>query len=131
MSEYIVICDYCQQEAELVYGDVIYPHRQDLHLKRFWRCKPCQAYVGCHKFTEEPLGRLANTELRKMKMEAHSAFDPIWRGSKGKTTRSEAYAWLADQLGIPFPECHIGMFDVEMCRKVIEVCNERKANETR
>lgn len=130
MSEYTVICDYCQQEAELVYGDAIYPHRQDLHLKRFWRCVSCQAYVGCHKFTEEPLGRLANAELRKMKMGAHSAFDPIWWGSKGKTTRSEAYAWLSDQLGIPFPECHIGMFDVEMCRNVIEICNERKANET-
>jgi len=37
-------------------------------------------------------------------------------------TRTDAYGWLSRQLGIEFKSCHIGMFDVEMCQKVIEVC---------
>ena len=44
-----VDCDYCQKPAELVTGATIYPHRNDLAHLRFWRCVPCEAYVGCHK----------------------------------------------------------------------------------
>ena len=117
-----IMCDYCNKPAELVYGDRIYPHRQDLHLKCFWLCESCQAYVGCHKLTEEPLGRLANEELRKLKQETHSAFDPMWKSKA--MTRNEAYAWLAGKLGIPIPNCHIGMFDSELCRKAIQICRE-------
>lgn len=44
-----VKCDYCGKDAELVTGDVIYPHRSDLAPLKFWRCEDCEAYVGCHK----------------------------------------------------------------------------------
>jgi len=122
-----VECPYCGQEAELVGGDVIYPYRPDLFAKRFWQCAPCHAYVGCHKDTGEPLGRLANAELRRAKMAAHAAFDPLWRTFPKKernVRRKRAYAWLAKALGIPREECHIGMFDVDMCYRVIEICEE-------
>lgn len=120
-------CDYCQQPAKLVSGTVIYPHRQDLADKRFWNCAPCDAYVGCHDGTETPLGRLANEELRKAKMAAHAAFDPLWQRSSPKqrfVRRSEAYHWLSKQLGLTFRDTHIGMFDIAMCQRVIEVCKE-------
>jgi len=57
-------CDYCQQQAKLVTGDIIYPHRPDLYSKKIWHCEPCRAWVGTHKGTVKPLGRLANAELR-------------------------------------------------------------------
>lgn len=114
-------CPYCGMDAELVGGDVIYPHRPDLHGKMFWSCHPCQAYVGCHDGTINPLGRLANAELRAAKISAHMAFDPLWRGSNSRSRRS-AYRWLASRLGIKEGECHIGMFDVAMCKRVVEVC---------
>lgn len=38
-----VICDYCDKPAELVTGAEVYPHRPDLHHKKFWLCKPCDA----------------------------------------------------------------------------------------
>lgn len=118
-----VICPYCNKEARLVTGDVIYPHREDLYEKYFYLCSDCYAYVGCHPETEKPLGRLADAELRKTKMFAHKFFDAIWKS--GKMRRKEAYNWLADKLKIKVENCHIGMFDVETCKRVIEICNEQ------
>lgn len=40
-----VECPYCKSAAELVGGDVIYPHLPWLHDKKFWMCAPCDAYV--------------------------------------------------------------------------------------
>lgn len=122
-----VICNYCDEPAVLVSGQVIYPHRSDLAKLNFWRCQPCGAYVGCHKKNtkygvkgDEPLGRLANAELRKAKSRAHRAFDPRWRD--GPMARKEAYAWLAERLKIDPEKCHIGEFDVAMCDRVVSVC---------
>lgn len=115
----IVNCDYCQQPALLVGGDVIYPHRSDLAHRKFYVCISCDARVGCHPGTERALGRLANAELRQAKQEAHAAFDPLWKSNGMK--RKEAYAWLAKQLGVE--RVHIGECDVETCRRVVEICS--------
>ena len=118
-------CPYCSQPSKLATGRDIYPHRPDLYSKRFYLCRPCDAYVGCHPGTTHALGRLANSELRRAKMLAHAAFDPRWKFEQKRRgrKRSDAYAWLAEQLGIGKDECHIGMMDVDMCRKVVEVCH--------
>lgn len=113
-------CPYCGNSAKLVSGDVIYPHRHDLHEKKFYHCAPCDAYVGCHQGTTNALGRLANAELRAAKMAAHASFDPIWKS--GEKKRGSAYAWLADALGIDKKHCHIGMFDVADCKRVVDAC---------
>lgn len=120
------VCPYCQQPAVLVTGAVIYPHRPDLYDKKFWHCQKDQAYVGCHApnkqfgFTGvEPLGRLANAELRLAKTKAHHWFDPLWKDKH--MSRRKAYLWLANQLGIPVESCHIGEFDVAQCEKVAQL----------
>ena len=66
----------------------------------------------------KPLGRLANAELRQWKQRAHAAFDPVWKARH--MSRRDAYAWLAGQMGIKPQDCHIGMFDVNQCRAVVE-----------
>jgi len=119
-------CDYCRRDAELVAGAVMYPARPDLARLFFWRCEPCGAHVGCHQAGKGygdgtvPLGRLANAELRAAKSAAHAAFDPLWRS--GNRTRHQAYAWLAEELGIKTHNCHIGMFDVDLCRATVRAC---------
>ncbi|MDR3439846.1 zinc-finger-containing protein [Telmatospirillum sp.] len=121
-------CPYCGNHAVLVGGDVVYPHRPDLTSKKIWICHICAAWVGCHPGTETPLGRLANPELRRAKQAAHAAFDPLWRakihrdGCSKKRARSAAYRWLSQQLGTSPEETHIGMFDVDLCKRVVEVC---------
>jgi hypothetical protein len=114
------ICPYCQNSSMLVTGAEVYPHRPDLVQLYFYRCQPCDAFVGCHPGSTKPLGRLANAELRRAKSAAHAAFDPLWK--QGAMHRSSAYAWLAQMLGIAGSDCHIGLFDVEMCNRVVEIC---------
>ena len=120
-------CRYCQQPAALVRaGSSSYPYGRDYG--PMWVCAPCGAWVGCHPGTEKPLGDLANAELRALKIRAHAAFDPLWKGkmrrdqcSKTKARRA-GYKWLAQQLGIDVKKCHIGYMSIEECRRVIEVC---------
>ena len=125
-----VFCDYCKKPAKLVdsaeiYGGVSYG--------MVWACLPCNAWVGCHQNskTHAPLGRLANAQLRKAKIAAHAAFDPIWHrlvqnGQSKSSARKDAYLWLADQLGIKPKECHIGKFDLATCREVVQVCKKSR-----
>jgi len=115
------ICNYCGDFSEKVTGKEIYPHRKDLYCMTFYRCncQPGGAYVGCHGTSEKPLGRLANKELRQAKSAAHRAFDPLWRHKLMK--RQEAYKWLGKQMNKAGSDCHIGMFDVSECRKVVEL----------
>ena len=39
-------------------------------------------------------------------------------------TRSVAYRWLSERLGIPEEECHISWFDIDTCKKVIQLSND-------
>ena len=118
-----IACHYCLSNAELVSGDVIYPHRKDLYSKLFYLCSPCKAYVGCHAGGDKPLGILANESLRKAKSKAHSYLDPIWRN--GYMKRKEVYKWLANELQIDVDDCHIGMMDEDMCALAADVCRDK------
>ena len=109
------ICPYCGKQSVCIDSAEVYGRSYGW----MWICRPCDAYVGCHKPGKQPLGRLANKELREAKKEAHAAFDPLFRYN-GK--RKEGYRWLAQQLGMTKAECHIGMFDVAECRAVVEAC---------
>lgn len=125
-----VTCDYCGASARLVDGGIVYPHRPDLNRLKFWYCDNghSPAYVGCHKKNSrhgwtgvEPLGRLADSNLRFAKSTAHSFFDLLWKDGVFKS-RKRAYKWLAQELGIKESECHIGMFNEDMCEKVVDAC---------
>ena len=111
------ICPYCKQPAKLVDSATVYNGRS---YGMIWDCRPCDAYVGVHKdsLTYEPLGRLANAELRVWKMKAHAAFNPLWES--GTMSRSEAYALMQKLMGMTADEAHIGKFDVPECKKLIE-----------
>lgn len=81
------------------------------------------AYVGLHPFTAIPLGTLADEPTREARKRAKAAFNPIWQS--GAMTRTDAYIWLAQQLGIEnHEECHIGWFDVATCDRVVTVIQQ-------
>lgn len=110
-----VQCPYCDNQAELVQGKEIYPYPGSPQNGMYWLCRPCKAWVGTHKNSPRfaPKGSLANAELRKARQAAHAAFDPIWNENLMK--RTEAYSWLANELGLKVNRCHIGFFDVAQC----------------
>lgn len=123
----IPFCDDCQLPAKLVDSAVIY-NGQSFGMAYICANFPkCDSYVGCQD-DNRPLGRLANAELRKAKIKAHTSFDALWKKKISKDAcsrrraRTAGYHWLADQLGISPKDCHIGMFDVEMCYRIVELC---------
>lgn len=118
-----VLCDYCGHPAQFVDSAIVYGRSYGM----IYYCPECAAWVGVHKGTDQPLGRLANAELRKYKRTAHAAFDPIWQS--GRMRRNAAYTWLSERLGIPREETHIGMFDVDRCKQVIEICRKELQHE--
>ncbi len=71
--------------------------------------------VNFHRRKAEP-----GSSLAKARIAAHSAFDVLWQNEY--MTRSEAYEWLADQLGIPKQDCHMLYFDEETCIGVAQLC---------
>ena len=120
-----VSCRYCGKQTVYVDSSEVYGRSYGM----IYLCRPCDAWVGVHKGTNKALGEVANKELRHWKKKAHAYFDPLWRAkikrdgvSKSKA-RGMGYLWLSDQLGIPPAETHIGMFDVDMCRRVVDLCS--------
>lgn len=114
-------CPYCHACAQLVTGDVIYPDVVVASVadRMYWHCAPCDAYVGTHRNSQRaaPFGTLANKELRGMRRKVHALLDPLWRSEE--MTRSEAYAWLGDRLGIPPHRAHVGYFGEPECMTAI------------
>ena len=123
------VCPYCDRKAEFHKSSAKFYRGHDYG--PVWACVPCGAWVGCHKGTRRPLGRLADAELRRAKIAAHAAFDRLWKlkmkreGCSKNEARSAGYRWLSKQLGISPRETHIGMFHVEQCLRVVEVCRPR------
>lgn len=125
-------CPYCLGDTEYIDSSEVYGKSYGM----IYLCRPCNAYVGTHKTTGESLGRLANEELREAKKEAHHYFDQIaktnlinkvWKKFiPNISNRKKAYLWLSKSLKIDKDECHIGMFDVEDCRRVVELCKKQK-----
>jgi uncharacterized protein DUF3268 len=110
-------CPYCGGQAKRAYRRTLYPHRPDLAGRVFFRCAPCDAYVGCRPGTDEPLGTPAGPGLRRLRGLAHAAFDPLWL--RGGMSRSEAYLWLSERMGLSLASAHIGMFNEDQCRQAV------------
>jgi hypothetical protein len=123
------VCPYCGKKPLLENSSVVYGKDYG----PIYLCRPCRAWVGVHKGTVKPMGRLANEELRYWKKEAHASFDPLWQakvnqGWRKVKARNTTYEWLAKEMKLPIEYAHIGMFDVNQCKKVIELCkNEAMA----
>lgn len=116
-----VWCPYCGAESEWVDDVIVYGKSYG---GKVYLCRTCAAWVGCHKQGkhDKPLGRLANADLRKLKVRCHALFDPIWQQAaktRGMKARGLAYKWVAEGLGIDWNMCHFGEFDEATCRRAI------------
>lgn len=132
MSE--VHCPYCERPSMRMTGRELHPTRHDLAEKHFHVCRNCDAWIGCRDGTWEPLGRLANAELRRAKQDVHIALEPIWQSAmtmhnwtKSKA-RNLAYIWLATEMSIPNGRANIGDFDLDQCKLVKLICAHREAD---
>ena len=108
------ICPYCQKPAKLIDSAAVYNGRS---YGLIWDCRPCDAYVGVHKGTENALGTLANHETRRARMRAHAAFDPLWQ--REGMSRKGAYGLMQAVMGMTAEEAHISRMTVEQCHRLI------------
>jgi ssDNA-binding Zn-finger/Zn-ribbon topoisomerase 1 len=84
----------------------------------------CRATHGAHP-DGRPLGIPATKEVKLARIEAHAAFDLLWRrdihGRGGGMRRKDAYQWLRSAMELPADECHIGLFDLSQCQRVVQL----------
>ncbi|AFV50654.1 hypothetical protein G169_gp41 [Pseudomonas phage AF] len=92
-------CPYCNGPVALVNNSEIYRGKSYGDWPYAYWCKPCDAMVGLHPFTDLPLGTLADRDLREARKDAKQIWQTI-QSAEG-WTRSQAYAWLAKQMQIP------------------------------
>lgn len=117
-------CPYCEAAVRLVGHAEIYGGREFGDWPYVYLCSgdECSAYVGLHPATDIPLGTLANTDLRRARKENKRVFMAVIAGYV--MSRTEAYQWLAEAMGIPVAECHWGWFDIEQCELAGRICAE-------
>ena len=111
------LCPYCGHTARRSTGREIYPYRRDLYRLLFWVCFDCDARAQIDPVSGHLLGTMADRELRQWRMKTHAVFDPLWHHEA--MTRSEAYDWAAKQLIMRPTDCHIGKFDIGLCKRLI------------
>lgn len=117
-------CPYCGSQVELTDSSKVYDGKS---FGMVWVCTrypQCDAYVGAHKNGGEPKGTLANSVLRRLRMQAHNLFDPLWMS--GKMTRAKAYVLMRQLMDLPKTQCHIGMMDQSQCWQFIERIRKHK-----
>jgi len=64
--------------------------------------------------------RQPDKALAAARCRAHSAFDQLWRS--GRMSRTKAYKWLAQSLGVPDWQAHMSRMDIATCDRVVALC---------
>ncbi len=108
-----VVCPYCGNEAVWCENKAIYGRNYGKSYMCYY-CKKDDAYVGCHQNSREPLGTMANKELRELRKQCHKLFDPLWK--TGKMTRPQAYEYLYEKTKVN----HIAWTNKEDCLRIIK-----------
>jgi len=116
-------CRYCGNDVILTSNAEIYG--KEYGNGKCYLCRSCRAYVGVHTGTVIPLGTLADKNLRNLRNNAHMLFDKLWKGQTRKMTRYDAYRWLSNKMNIKIEETHIGWFDEEQCKKIINLLGDK------
>lgn len=123
-------CPYCKGKLRL--KDFKLPNWQKAYPTFVCETKGCDSRVGIHKSDGRPLGTPANDKLRKLRKNAHTLLDSLWKwhelsGKMRHKIRQSAYQWLSQQMSMKIEDCHIGEFREEDCHKAIRaLLRERK-----
>lgn len=118
-KDFFFKCQYCKSSLICVSSKEIY--WTPIYWK-LWKCTNCSdVYVWTHRWTEIPLWTVADKELRKWRNLAHLHFDQKWK-NKSHTSRQKQYEKLSVKMNMHKDFCHIAMFNIDQCKKCIEIC---------
>lgn len=122
------IC-FCGSETEYKDSAELY-HGRSYGMR--WICKrfpDCRGSVGAHP-DGRPLGTVPNPEDKVWRGRLHALIDPLWRNPsptddrRKKYRRGSVYRWLSIITNLPIDEVHVGMWDAEMCQKVLKLIEQ-------
>lgn len=110
-------CNYCNGECEWVSNKEVYGKKYGKsHM--IWLCRDCDAYVGCHNNSKNPMGTLANRKLRQLRKDAKNLF--ISKCLNGNRQYNyDRYCEIASLLNKKMSKTHFAMFNEEDCQKII------------
>lgn len=81
----------------------------------------CRGRHGAHP-SGLPLGTPADSKTRKARIDAHEVFDRLWKCRV--MTRTEAYRWLREAMGLTANTGHISSLNTEQCKLLEEKMRE-------
>lgn len=101
-------------------------------MKLRWSNKYRRHFYGCSRYPDcsgvhgahpdgRPLGIPGDRATKDARIEAHTAFDRLWKS--GALSRTAAYQWLRRAMALSRSKCHIGAFDVRQCDQVVQLVN--------
>ena len=111
MKQKQIKCPYCHAGASLRPASVVYGCNRRSQGKFLYLCDrwpACDAYVSAHDRTHQPMGTLANGDLRHKRILAHRALEHLQQVRHME--KWEAYIWLQAKLGLSDRQAHIGQF---------------------
>ena len=122
-----IYCCKCNKDTQaiLISGKEVYPHRSDLFSLPFWQCPNCLNFVGCHHETKNrtnPLGCIANQQIKGVRKHIHTILDPLWQGKKSR--RGYLYKLISDEIGYEYHSAEIRC--IEEARKIYKFILEIK-----
>lgn len=117
-------CPYCgavviKRPSGFVYGSKAVDKTRYVYVCSRW--PRCNTYVNAHKKTGAPMGTLANSELRHLRIQTHHAIQKLQRKWNCSDVDS-VYRWLQAKTGLSHEDFHIGQFSEYRCRQVIQLC---------
>ncbi len=82
--------------------------------------------MSAHQKSKLPMGTLANGDLRNKRIQAHKAFDWLWKNNI--MPKRQAYKWMQAKLGLREDQAHIAKFSEFMCDQLIAICQQTQEN---
>ncbi len=128
MKRKAIKCPYCGAQAVLRSSTAVYSEnaRPGEFLYVCSRYPVCDSYVGAHRKSLLPMGSLANGDLRNKRIQAHKAFDRLWKHRIME--KWQAYWWMQAKFGLNNEQAHIAKFSEYMCDQLIRACNQALEN---
>lgn len=108
-----VPCPYCEQAT--VFTDSSEVYRKSYGM--IYLCRDCDAFVGVHGSTVNPLGTPAKRKLRELRKCCHGTLDYYWRTKQ--VTRSALYSWMMTVMQLPKERAHIAMLSETECLNLL------------